>query len=211
MSTLQAKIKVREKEKEKEKEKDEENEKEKEKEKQQDIEKEKKKETITRRKHKRKKRREKEKAKEKPNENEKNKQVKRRGETEKEKEGQRKRGRDGERDGISDFSDLQPPRNSKKHGFGLVRARCEKLRSLMRAREGLMGCCGCLGASLFRKKPWFFFTRFSCFSHHRVLRPLGCRFGGLPKDSGSAARALKRRGRGTDLMATAGRGRWWER
>ena len=47
------------------------------------------------------------------------------------------------------------PPNLEKRGFGLARAPCEKLGPMMRAREGLMGCCGCFVASVFRKNPWF--------------------------------------------------------
>ena len=48
-----------------------------------------------------------------------------------------------------------PPPNLEKRGFGLARAPCEKLGPMMRAREGLMGCCGCFVASVFRQNPWF--------------------------------------------------------
>ena len=41
-------------------------------------------------------------------------------------------------------------------GFGLARAPCEKLGPMMRAREGLMGCCGCFVASVFRKNHGFY-------------------------------------------------------
>ena len=65
-----------------------------------------------------------------------------------------------------------PPPNPEKWNFGLVHTRCEKPGSMMRAREGLMRCCGCLGASFFRKKPMVFCEVFVLFVPSRFAAPV---------------------------------------
>ena len=83
----------------------------------------------------------------------------------------------------------------EKRGFGLARAPCEKLGPMMRAREGLMGCCGVASVHGFLRGFRAFRTAACCVPLDAVLeasrrapREFEAILGGV---GGSGARPLK--------------------